>query len=57
MEIPESRFKKVSLSIDEPNVQRVAILAADRSTTVSGMIRILIQAEFDKLQHKERLAR
>ena len=49
-----NKFKRKSVSLDDASVDRAKRLAADRSTTVSGILRLLIKDAFDALQQKER---
>ena len=46
-------FKRKSVSLDDASVDRAKRLAADRSTTVSGILRLLIKDAFDALQQKK----
>jgi hypothetical protein len=47
------KFKRKSVSLDDASVDRAKRLAAERSTTVSGMLRLLIKDAFDALQQKK----
>jgi hypothetical protein len=49
------KFKRRSVSLDDASVDRAKRLAAERSTTVSGMLRLLIKDAFDALQQKKEL--
>jgi hypothetical protein len=49
------KFKRKSVSLDDASVDRAKRLAADRSTTVSGILRLLIKDAFDVLQQKKEL--
>jgi hypothetical protein len=48
-----NKFKRKSVSLDDASVDRAKRLAADRSTTVSGILRLLIKDAFDALQQKK----
>jgi hypothetical protein len=50
-----NKFKRKSVSLDDASVDRAKRLAADRSTTVSGILRLLIKDAFDALQQKKEL--
>lgn len=49
------KFKRKSVSLDDTSVDRAKRLAADRCTTVSGILRLLIKDAFDALQQKTKL--
>jgi hypothetical protein len=50
------KFKRKSISLDDASVDRCKVLADDRSTSISGVLRLIIKDAFEEHQriyHKQ----
>lgn len=47
-----SRYKRISISLDRGNHERCKVLANERTTSISGLLRALIR---DAYQNQERV--
>jgi hypothetical protein len=45
-----SRFKRVSINLDSTSRNKCKILADDQSTSISGVLRLLIKRAFEEHQ-------
>ena len=46
----ESRFKRVSINLDSTSRNKCKILADDQTTSISGVLRLLIKQAFEEHQ-------
>jgi hypothetical protein len=46
--MPDHRFKRYSISLDLNNHDRCKVLAEERATTVSGLLRLLIREAYEQ---------
>jgi hypothetical protein len=46
-----TKYKRRSVSLDDTSHDRCKVLADEMSTTVSGLLRILVRNAFDTHQH------
>jgi hypothetical protein len=44
------KFKRKSVSLDDTSVDRCKILAEEKATSVSGLLRLIIKDAFDEYQ-------
>jgi hypothetical protein len=46
-----ARFKRHSISLDDTSLDRCKVLAEEMSTSVSGLLRLLVKNAYENQQH------
>jgi antitoxin component of RelBE/YafQ-DinJ toxin-antitoxin module len=46
---PKHKFRRVSISLDDISKNRAATLADEMSCTISGVVRLLLKKEYEKV--------
>jgi hypothetical protein len=45
------RYNRVSISLDRNNHERCRVMASERATSISGLLRALIMDAYEKREH------